>query len=208
MKQAVLLAAGPIFHPEQLTVPEEAFLVCADAGYRYAQALGREPDLILGDFDSAPAPDSPAEQFTFPVEKNDTDTMLAVKEAIRREFADILMLGMLGGRLDHTLANIQTIVYAVQHGASASIVEKDCRITALRGGQSAAIPYARGFHFSVFCHSDSAEGVSIRHAKYELENAQITNGFPIGVSNSFLPGEDAVVSVESGILVIVANMGK
>ena len=109
---------------------------------------------------------------------------------------------------DHTLANIQTIVYAVQHGASASIVEKDCRITALRGGQSAAIPYARGFHFSVFCHSDSAEGVSIRHAKYELDNAQITNGFPIGVSNSFLPGEDAVISVESGILVIVANMGK
>ena len=96
----------------------------------------------------------------------------------------------------------------MQHGASASIVEKDCRITALRGGQSAAIPYARGFHFSVFCHSDSAEGVSIRHAKYELDNAQITNGFPIGVSNSFLPGEDAVISVESGILVIVANMGK
>ena len=114
----------------------------------------------------------------------------------------------MGRKLDHTLANIQTIVYAVQHGASASIVEKDCRITALRGGQSAAIPYARGFHFSVFCHSDSAEGVSIRHAKYELENAQITNGFPIGVSNSFLPGEDAVISVESGILVIVANMGK
>ena len=206
-KRCIIVSGG---RPGPAPQPQPGdFVIACDRGYRYCAGLGLQPDLFIGDFDSydgAVDPAVPVERLQ--PEKDDTDTMLAVKEAIRREFADILMLGMLGGRLDHTLANIQTIVYAVQHGASASIVEKDCRITALRGGQSVAIPYARGFHFSVFCHSDSAEGVSIRHAKYELENAQITNGFPIGVSNSFLPGEDAVVSVESGILVIVANMGK
>lgn len=211
MRRCVIFGGGELkdIRFTQSLLREDDYIVCADRGYAYCAAMGRKPDLILGDFDSYNGKLPPGcEVLRYPIEKDDTDTMLAVKEAIRREFADILMLGMLGGRLDHTLANIQTIVYAVQHGASASIVEKDCRITALRGGQSTAIPYARGFHFSVFCHSDSAEGVSIRHAKYELENDQITNGFPIGVSNSFLPGEDAVVSVESGILVIVANMGK
>ena len=114
--------------------------------------------------------------------------MLAVKEAIRREFADILMLGMLGGAGPHLGKHPDNRLCGAAW-ASASIVEKDCRITALRGGQSAAIPYGAGFHFSVFCHSDRPEGVSIRHAKYELDNAQITNGFPIGVQQLlFGPG--------------------
>ena len=93
------------------------------------------------------------------------------------------MVGMLGGRLDHTLANIQTLVYAVQHGESAQIIDKGCRITVIKDNQSVTIPYERGFHFSVFCHSDKAQGVSI-------------------------PGEDAQVSVQKGILVIVANQGE
>ena len=156
MRRCVIFGGGELkdIRFTQSLLREDDYIVCADRGYAYCAAMGRKPDLILGDFDSY------------------------------------------NGKLP---PGCEVLRYPI---------EKDCRITALRGGQSAAIPYARGFHFSVFCHSDSAEGVSIRHAKYELDNAQITNGFPIGVSNSFLPGEDAVISVESGILVIVANMGK
>ena len=117
------------------------------------------------------------------------------------------MVGMLGGRLDHTLANIQTLVYAVEHGAAAQIIDSSCCITVIKGGQTAQIPYQQGFHFSVFCHSDCASGVCIRHAKYELEDAQITNGFPIGVSNSFLEGQPAQISVKQGILVILSTGG-
>ena len=79
MKQAVLLAAGPIPHPENLEIPQDAFLACADAGYRYAQALGREPDLILGDFDSAPPPNSPAKRLTFPVENDGLDLTFTIQ---------------------------------------------------------------------------------------------------------------------------------
>ena len=118
------------------------------------------------------------------------------------------MLGMLGGRLDHTIANIQSLVYVAEHGLRAQILDKGCRITVIRDGQSVVVPYEEGYHFSVFSHTDRAYGVSIRHAKYELEGSDITNGFPIGVSNHFLPGEDAQISVREGTLVIIANQGE
>ena len=133
--------------------------------------------------------------------------MLAVKQALQRGYERLVLVGMLGGRLDHTLANIQTLVYAVEHGAAAQIIDSSCYITVIKGGQTAQIPYQQGFHFSVFCHSDCASGVCIRHAKYELEAAQLTNGFPIGVSNSFLEGQPAQISVKQGILVILSTGG-
>lgn len=211
MNRCVIFGGGEIadIRYTQNLLQKEDYIICADRGYAYCSLMNVVPNLVLGDFDSYSGRISPkCEIMRYPIEKDDTDTMLAVKEAIRRGYREILMVGMLGGRLDHTLANIQTLVYAVQHGETAQIIDKGCRITVIKSGQSVTVPYERGFHFSVFCHSDSASGVNIRHAKYELENGQITNGFPIGVSNSFLPGEDAQVSVEEGILVIVANQGE
>lgn len=211
MNRCVIFGGGEIadIRYTQNLLQKGDYIICADRGYAYCSSINVIPDLVLGDFDSYSGKVSPkCEILRYPIEKDDTDTMLAVKEAIRRGYQEILMVGMLGGRLDHTLANIQTLVYAVQHGESAQIIDKGCRITVIKDNQSVTIPYERGFHFSVFCHSDKAQGVSIRHAKYELEDADITNGFPIGVSNAFLPGEDAQVSVKKGILVIVANQGE
>ena len=187
---------------------QEDYLICADSGYRHCVQLGFSPQLVLGDFDSyAGVVQSDCELLRYPIEKDDTDTMLAVKQALQRGYERLVLVGMLGGRLDHTLANIQTLVYAVEHGAAAQIIDSSCYITVIKGGQTAQIPYQQGFHFSVFCHSDCASGVCIRHAKYELEDAQITNGFPIGVSNSFLEGQPAQISVKQGILVILSTGG-
>ena len=170
--------------------------------------LANLDQLVLGDFDSyAGVVQSDCELLRYPIEKDDTDTMLAVKQALQRGYERLVLVGMLGGRLDHTLANIQTLVYAVEHGAAAQIIDSSCYITVIKGGQTAQIPYQQGFHFSVFCHSDCASGVCIRHAKYELEDAQLTNGFPIGVSNSFLEGQPAQISVKQGILVILSTGG-
>ena len=183
------------------------FIIAADGGWLACRKTGITPDLLLGDFDSlSTQPDFP-NILRVPVEKDDTDTMLAVKQALQRGYERLVLVGMLGGRLDHTLANIQTLVYAVEHGAAAQIIDSSCCITVIKGGQTAQIPYQQGFHFSVFCHSDCASGVCIRHAKYELEAAQITNGFPIGVSNSFLEGQPAQISVKQGILVILSTGG-
>lgn len=211
MRRCVIFGGGEItdLRYTEGILQKEDYIICADRGYAYCSMMNLIPNLVLGDFDSYNGQINPScEILSYPVEKDDTDTMLAVKEAIRRGYHEVIMVGMLGGRLDHTLANIQTVVYAVQHGASAWIMDKSCRITALHDGQSLGVGYERGFHFSVFCHTDKAEGVFIQNAKYELEDAQITNGFPIGVSNSFLPGEDAVISVKTGTLVIVANQGE
>lgn len=211
MNRCVIFGGGEIadLRYAQSLLREDDYIICADRGYAYCVSMGVVPDLVLGDFDSynGSLPQN-CELLRYPVEKDDTDTMLAVKEAIRRGYHEIMMLGMLGGRLDHTLANIQTVVYAVEHGETAQIVDKDCRITAIRDGQSVTVPYERGFHFSVFCHSDRADGVTIHHAKYETEDASIANRFPLGVSNAFLPGEDATVHVREGILVIIANRGE
>ena len=161
MKRCVIFGGGQIGDPEQIKnlVRQEDYLICADSGYRHCVQLGFSPQLVLGDFDSyAGVVQSDCELLCYPIEKDDTDTMLAVKQALQRGYERLVLVGMLGGRLDHTLANIQTLVYAVEHGAAAQIIDSSCCITVIKGGQTAQIPYQQGFHFSVFCHSDCASG--------------------------------------------------
>ena len=161
MKRCVIFGGGQIGDPEQIKnlVRQEDYLICADSGYRHCVQLGFSPQLVLGDFDSyAGVVQSDCELLRYPIEKDDTDTMLAVKQALQRGYERLVLVGMLGGRLDHTLANIQTLVYAVEHGAAAQIIDSSCCITVIKGGQTAQIPYQQGFHFSVFCHSDCASG--------------------------------------------------
>ena len=211
MRRCVIFGGGEItdLRYTQGILRSDDYIICADRGYAYCVSMGIKPNLVMGDFDSYRGEvAADCKTLRFPVEKDDTDTMLAVKEAIAQGCEDILMVGMLGGRLDHTFANIQTLAYAAHHGAKAVIADKSCRITAVGNGQSVTVPYERGYHFSVFCHSDKAHGVTIRSAKYEVEDAEMTNDFPIGVSNDFVPGEDAVISVREGLLIIVKNQGE
>lgn len=206
MKQAVLLAAGPISHPEQLTVPEKAFLVCADAGYRYAQALGREPDLILGDFDSAPAPDSPAERLTFPVEKNDTDTMLAIKELYRRGYRKLTIYGGTHGRLDHTFANLQSLSWAARHGMEVELVDEVNRVQVFLPGRY-TIPKGDYPHFSLFSLSPETRGVTLTGAYYPCENLTLSRLFPLGVSNHLVE-ETASLTFTAGELLCIQSKAR
>lgn len=112
---------------------------------------------------------------------------------------------MTGGRLDHTIANIQTLVYANRHGAKAEIVDKNCQILTVGSGQTVTVPYQRNYTLSVFSHSDLSTGVNIRGAKYELENATLESDFPLGVSNGFLENTSAEISVSTGMLVVISN---
>ena len=116
MNRCVIFGGGEIadLRYAQSLLREDDYIICADRGYAYCVSMGVVPDLVLGDFDSynGSLPQN-CELLRYPVEKDDTDTMLAVKEAIRRGYHEIMMLGMLGGRLDHTLANIQTVVFFV-----------------------------------------------------------------------------------------------
>ena len=171
-------------------------VIAADGGWHTCRENGITPTLLVADFDSLDAAPAFDHILRLPVEKDDTDTMLAVKQALQRGYERLVLVGMLGGRLDHTLANIQTLVYAVEHGAAAQIIDSSCCITVIKGGQTAQIPYQQGF-----CLGADAEGVTIENAKYPLTDAVLTADFPLGVSNHFI-GQAVRVAVRRGCLLI------
>lgn len=208
MKRCVIFGGGEITdqrYARNLISPDD-YIICADSGYSYCSSMGVVPNLVLGDFDSYRGDVSKScEIIRYDTKKDDTDTMLAVKVALERDYKDIVMLGMTGGRLDHTLANIQTIVYAIKQGAIATIVDRNCIVTAITDGQSVVIPFKHKFTVSVFSHSDVCTGVSIKNARYTLDDQTIVNSMPLGVSNSFITNLDVEVSVKKGILVVISN---
>lgn len=208
MKRCVIVGGGEIKKIDyaRSLLREDDFLIAADRGYEHCVKMGVQPQLLLGDFDSYRG-DLPKEipVYTYPVEKDDTDTMLAIKEALKQGYTDLLLLGMSGGRLDHTLANIQSVVYAVCHGAKACIMDEDLYLTALCGKQQVTVPYREGFVVSVFSHSDVCRGVTLKDLYYSLENGKIDNRFPLGCSNHFLPGKDGEISISEGIAVVLST---
>lgn len=206
--RCVIIGGGEIkdFTYARSLIQDHDFIIAADRGYARCQQMNIKPSFLLGDFDSYEgevAADCPVMEY--PVEKDDTDTMLAIKVALERGFDELLLLGMCGGRLDHTLANIQSVVYAAVHGANAVIADEDLYITALCGEQSITVPYREGFVLSVFSHSDVCRGVGLKDLYYPLDDAELSNTFPLGVSNHFLQGKDAKISLKEGIAVVICT---
>ncbi len=178
------------------------FVIACDRGYEYAMRCGIKPDLLVGDFDSYSgpvAPDVPIERL--PAEKDDTDTMSAVRLALERGYTDIELLCALGGRLDHSLANIQTAAFAALRGARAVIKDDATEMLVMTGG-SVCIDRREGWALSIFSLSDRCEGVNLRGVKYPLRGAVLTNGFPLGVSNEWAAAQ-AEISLSGGALLVV-----
>lgn len=175
------------------------YILCADAGYALARQAGVQPDAVLGDFDTLPAPEG-ENVVRFPVEKDDPDTLLCVKYALEMGIRDILIIGGLGGRLDHTLASLQTLIYMAERGARAMLCDGLVSACAIRNF-SIRIPRSGG-KLSVFALSGKCEGVFIRGAKYSVENAVLTPDFPLGMGNDFI-ADHAEIGVENGTLVVL-----
>jgi thiamine pyrophosphokinase len=176
------------------------FVIAADGGMRICRQAGINPDLVVGDFDSLGSEPSGVDVVRFPVEKDDTDTMLAIKLGLERGYRRFHIYGGTGGRLDHTLANLQSLIYADEHGARAFLFDDGFVYTAITDGEISISGPEDGI-FSVFCLSGSAQGVTIAGGKYPLSDYELTSAFPLGVSNHFLDGE-VKISVRRGALVI------
>lgn len=180
---------------------EDDFVVYCDGGLRHRDALGAAPDLIVGDFDSAENPRLPVETIVLPREKDDTDTYYAAKEGVKRGFNEFLLLGVTGGRLDHTLGNVSILLYLESLGKTARIADdlSDMEIVSREpvriGGEYA--------FFSLMSVAGPARGITIRGAKYPLENGEITPEYQYGISNEVLPGKTAEVNVRDGRLLLV-----
>ena len=178
-------------------------VIAADGGLKHTQTLGITPDIILGDFDSLGY--VPRGSELHPVEKDDTDAMLAAKRGLALGCREFLFYGSLDGpRLDHTVANFQTLAYLEEHGARGRLIGLRQQVTLLKNGTLTFPKDAKG-NISVFAFGGEAEGVSIRGLYYNLEKGTLTPAFPLGVSNHFI-GEEAEVSVEKGRLLIVYDI--
>lgn len=200
-RRCVILAGGPMEPSMQALLRPEDFIIAVDAGVLAAKRFSLAPALCLGDWDSAPKPDADCPCIVLPAQKDDTDTYYAARVAIEKGFAEVLILGGLGGRMDHTLANISTLLFLRKNGVAAVLQDENTWMTVLQNEQKEIFDRP-GFYLSVFALEGEARGVFISGAKYALQNAAITESFPIGVSNEILQ-KSAVIGVENGALLVL-----
>ncbi len=178
------------------------FVIAADGGLRHTEAFDITPNEILGDFDSLGY--IPEDSRVFPVEKDDTDAMLAVRRGLQLGFREFWLYGSLDGpRLDHTIANFQTLQFLCDRGACGWLIGNEYIVTVVKNGML-RFPAGCSGTVSVFCLGPDAEGVTLRGLYYPLENGTLTAGFPLGVSNHFT-GTEAEISVENGSLLVLWN---
>ena len=181
-------------------IREADCVIAADGGLRHIQKLNITPDVVLGDFASLGY--TPQGANVFPVEKDDTDAMLAARRGLAMGCREFLFYGSLDGpRLDHTVANFQTLQFLADRGAVGYLIGKDYLVTVVKNG-SISFPAGREGTVSLCCLGPDATGVTIRGLHYGLENGILTAGFPLGVSNHFT-GEKAEIFVENGSLLAI-----
>ena len=202
MKRCVIAGGADIADHERIRrlLEEDDFMIYCDSGLKHMKGLMRKPGLRVGDFDSAEDPHMDVETITLPCEKDDTDTVFAVKEAVKRGYDDILLIGVCGGRLDHTLGNISILLYLDSLGKKGRILD-DYSEMELVSDREVTIDDRYSF-FSLINISGCAEGVTIRNAKYPLEDAVITTQYQYGISNEVLKGKKATVSGKKGNLLL------
>ena len=156
--------------------------------------------MILGDFDSLGYVPEGAQ--VFPVEKDDTDILLAIRHGLESGFREFLIYGGVEGpRLDHAIANLQALSYLRAHGARGYLIGKTQIMTVIEQESAVFASSAEGI-LSVFCIGKDAQGVTLKGLQYSLENGTLSAQFPLGVSNHFM-GAEASVAVKNGRLLLI-----
>ena len=203
MKRCVIVGGADINNYEYIKscLHNDDFIVFCDSGLRHLNALQVTPGLIVGDFDSHYNPQLDVETIVLPCEKDDTDTVYAVKEAIKRGYENFLLIGVVGARLDHTLGNVSILLYLDSLGKKGCIID-DYSEMEIVSNEPAYIEDSYSF-FSLLNISGTAKGITIENAKYPLENGEITCEYQYGISNEVLCGETAKVSVDKGRALLI-----
>ncbi|WP_026523758.1 MULTISPECIES: thiamine diphosphokinase [unclassified Butyrivibrio] len=229
MKKCAIIAGSEIKNYEWVKshFDEETFCIYCDGGLYHEEKLGVKPDLIIGDFDSHPVPETEVELIKLPTEKDDTDSVYAVKEAIKRGFTEFILIGAIGKRFDHSLGNMAILIMLEKQGLSGMIIDDYSEISLISGGCASVdkgISENNGIaeagkslgtasniaeigddfsFFSVLPAGGDASGVTIEGAKYNVKDVELTMDFPVGISNEVAPGSRATVSVREGKLFII-----
>jgi thiamine pyrophosphokinase len=215
-EKCIIISAGDLTVSE-INVNENDLVIAADGGIGYCGVLNVEPDIIIGDFDSLSDGERqvvetlknqiPERIISLPVEKDDTDTLAAIKYGIENGYKDFRIYAATGGfRLDHTLANIQSILYIKNHGATGYLCDGNGLMLVIKNETVDFKENMQG-RLSLFSLGEKAEGVTVKGMKYCLDNYTMTNDFPIGISNEFT-GKAASVTVENGEVLCMISYGE
>lgn len=190
-------AVPPVgLHPDDV-------IVCADSGMEYARRCGVSPSVVLGDFDSYGGEiPSRTEVIRLPSEKDDTDTMFAVRLGLERGVREFLIAGGIGGRLDHTLGAVQTLNYIVSQGACAAMSDGKQYIEVLDGPAERIYAADGNKYFSLLALSPRVEGITLKGFKYPLTDGELTFDYPLGVSNE-ISSPAASLSFTKGRLAVI-----
>ncbi len=202
MKACHIFGAANGF-PESFKIEKSDLVIVADAGLKAAERLNITPDIILGDFDSLGFEPLGNKVEIFPVKKDDTDTLLAVKRGFAEGCDSFFLYGCSGGRIDHFLANLQTLSFITSRGGKAILYGEGFCAATLTNKKLCLKARAEG-KISVFSLTTVCNGVSIKGLLYETEDAVISYDFPLGVSNEFV-GKSAEISVKEGTLLVICE---
>lgn len=203
MKVCLILSGGTVTGSEYVPTDYD-YVVSADGGYLNALRCNLKPNVCIGDFDTLTVGVDPScEVLRYPPEKDDTDTMLCVKKAISMGYDCVYLYGATGGRLDHSVANLQCLEYAALHGVLGYVVDAQ-NVATVQVVSTRRYPKREGFrYFSILALSESAT-VSASGLRYPLDGTTLNRSFPLGVSNELLPDTDyAEVSVHGGTVLVV-----
>lgn len=204
MSRCVIISACPVSPELAEALRPDDFIIACDAGYRNCAPLGRRPNIIVGDFDTAPCPEQQDDDIiVLPHVKDDTDTQYAARWLLEHGYDEITMLGALGGaRLEHTLANLATGLYLAKNGVNVLLADERSEIRFLVPGRELVLHQGSWKYLSVFPMEGTLTGVCIRGAYYPLEGASLAADYPLGVSNEFT-SEAAQLSCTGGCGVVV-----
>lgn len=200
-KSCWIFAGAPVSSEYKIIPPSDAYIIAADSGFSMLDRMGIVPDVLVGDFDSLTEklPDG-CEIITAAAEKDDTDTMLAIKTALSRGYRDMTIAGSIGGRLDHTVANIQSLAYILENGAKGKLVGENDIVYLLAAGEY-RFTQNHNIYFSVFSYSEEAV-ITTSGTKYNLNSYRLTDSFPLGVSNEILSSE-CILKIEKGRILVI-----
>jgi thiamine pyrophosphokinase len=205
MKRCIIITAwAPDGIRSVVDICEEDFIVCADGGYTFACNENIQPHVLVGDFDSlADVPDQLPERcrvIRANREKNETDTLLSLQCGMEAGCDSFVVVGGIGGRLDHTFANLQLLNYAANRNISMWLMDKNNRVTLTLPG-ILRIPRAEGYYLSVLAFNAQCKGVTLGNVKYPLSDALLTDEFPLGISNE-IQGSEARIELREGRLLV------
>ena len=210
MKRCVIVGGAGIerYDLVRKALHRDDFFVFCDSGLKHMTGLGVKPDLIVGDFDSWEDPHMEVETIVLPAEKDDTDTFFAAKEMVKRGFDAFLLVGVIGARLDHTLANLSILLMLDEADKDAKAIDdySEMEVISAKAGKTGRASIEDSFSFfSLLNVTGTAEGITIRNAKYPLEDGRVDCSYQYADSNEVLSGKTAEVSIAKGRLLLIKD---